>query len=230
MTAPPPPPPPQASPPVLSDADKALSLAHVDRSLIVVDKPVRLLSVPGRGPDKQDCVIARIRDEFPDALIVHRLDYDTSGLIVLARGGKMHRALSMLFQERRVEKRYVAVVEGMPAEDDGEIDLPLIVDWPNRPLHKVDFACGKPALTRYKVIGRDDARHASRVALVPETGRTHQLRVHMQALGHPILGDPLYAHGDARAKADRLLLHAEWLAFLHPVTGRRLAFSSAAPF
>jgi tRNA pseudouridine32 synthase/23S rRNA pseudouridine746 synthase len=221
---------PQVSPPVRGDTEEALFLIHVDRSLIVVDKPARLLSVPGRGPDKQDCLIARLRDEFPDALIAHRLDYDTSGLIVLARGGKMQRALSLLFQERRVEKRYVAVVEGRPAEDEGKIDLPLIVDWPNRPLHKVDFARGKPALTRYRVIGHDNARHASRVALVPETGRTHQLRVHMRSLGHPILGDTLYAHGDARAKADRLLLHAEWLAFPHPVTGRRLAFSCAAPF
>jgi tRNA pseudouridine32 synthase/23S rRNA pseudouridine746 synthase len=212
------------------EADGALPMIHVDRSLIVVDKPVRLLSVPGRGLNKQDCVIARIREKFPDASIVHRLDYDTSGLIVLARGGKMHRALSLLFQERRVEKRYVAVVEGRLAQDDGEIDLPLNVDWPNRPLHKVDFASGKLALTRYRVIGHDNALHASRVALMPETGRTHQLRVHMQALGHPILGDPLYACGDAEAKADRLLLHAEWLAFPHPVTGRRLAFSSAAPF
>ncbi|MDR0439589.1 MAG: RluA family pseudouridine synthase [Candidatus Accumulibacter sp.] len=229
MTAPLPPS-AQVSPAVRGDADGALSLIYVDRSLIVVDKPARLLSVPGRGPDKQDCLIARIRDEFPDALIVHRLDYDTSGLIVLARGAKKHRALSLLFQERHVEKRYVAVVEGRPAENEGEIDLPLIVDWPNRPLHKVDFAQGKPARTRYRVIGHDDARCASRVALTPETGRTHQLRVHMLALGHPILGDPLYAHADARAKADRLLLHAERLAFPHPATGRRLVFSSGAPF
>ena len=216
--------------PSVGDAARALCLIHVDRSLIVVDKPVRLLSVPGRGPDKQDCLIACLRDEFPDALIVHRLDYDTSGLLVLARGAKMHRAMSLLFQERRVEKRYVAVVEGRPAKDEGEIDLPLTVDWPNRPLHKVDFEHGKPALTRYRVLGHDDARHTSRVALVPETGRTHQLRVHMRSLGHPILGDPLYAHEDARSRADRLLLHAEWLAFTHPLTGRRLAFSCAAPF
>jgi tRNA pseudouridine32 synthase/23S rRNA pseudouridine746 synthase len=227
MTAPPPLSLPPAS---VGDPGKAVPLVHIDRSLIVAGKPARLLSVPGRGPDKQDCLIARIQREFPDALTVHRLDFDTSGLIVLARGEKMQRALSILFQERRVEKRYVAVVEGRPEEDEGEIDLPLCVDWPNRPLHKVDFESGKPALTRYRVIGHDDARHASRVVLVPETGRTHQLRVHMQALGHPILGDPLYAHGDTRSKADRLLLHAEWLAFAHPVTGTRLGFSRAAPF
>ena len=228
MTAPPSPSPPAS--PSLGDAARTLCLIHVDRSLIVVNKPARLLSVPGRGPDKQDCLVVRLRDEFPDTLIVHRLDYDTSGLLVLARGAKMHRAASLLFQERRVEKRYVAVVEGRPAKDEGEIELPLIVDWPNRPLHKVDFVSGKPALTRYRVLGYDDARHTSRVALVPETGRTHQLRVHMRSLGHPILGDTLYAHGDAGSRADRLLLHAEWLAFTHPFTGRRLAFSCAAPF
>ena len=235
MVAPFPPFPPsspsaQALPFVRHDADKALSLVYVGRSLLVVDKPARLLSVPGRGPDKQDCLGIRVQREFPDALIVHRLDYDTSGLIELARGKKMHAALSILFQERRVEKHYVAVVEGRLEKDEGEINLPLIVDWPNRPLHKVDFVSGKPALTRYRVLGYDDARHTSRVALVPETGRTHQLRVHMRSLGHPILGDTLYAHGDAGSRADRLLLHAEWLAFTHPFTGRRLAFSCAAPF
>ncbi|MDR3298578.1 MAG: RNA pseudouridine synthase [Candidatus Accumulibacter sp.] len=225
MTAPSPP-----SSPDCREAEKIIPLIHIDRALIVVDKPVRLLSVPGRGQDKQDCLIVRIQNEFPDALIVHRLDFDTSGLIVMARGKKIHRALSILFQERSVDKRYVAVVDGKPEKSEGEIDLPLCVDWPNRPLHKVDFESGKPALTRYRVIGHDDARHASRVALVPETGRTHQLRVHMQALGHPILGDPLYAHGDTRSQAERLLLHAEWLAFVHPVTGKPLAFFRAAPF
>jgi tRNA pseudouridine32 synthase/23S rRNA pseudouridine746 synthase len=211
-------------------AEKDYSLIHVDRSLIVANKPTRLLSVPGRGPEKQDCLVARIQVEFPDALIVHRLDYDTSGLIVLARGKQMHRALSILFQDRHVEKRYVAVIDGQPADASGEVNLPLIVDWPNRPLHKVDFELGKPALTLYQVIGYDDARDAARVALTPETGRTHQLRVHMQALGHPILGDPLYAGDDAQAKADRLLLHAEYLAFAHPVTGKALSFTCNAPF
>jgi tRNA pseudouridine32 synthase/23S rRNA pseudouridine746 synthase len=207
-----------------------IPLIHVDRSLIVVDKPPRLLSVPGRGPDKQDCLITRLQREFPDALVAHRLDFDTSGLLVLARGPKMHRALSLLFQERRVEKRYVAIVAGRPEKNEGEIDLPLCVDWPNRPLHKVDFESGKPARTRYRIIADDDARHASRIILTPETGRTHQLRVHMQALGHPILGDPLYAGEEIANAAERLLLHAEHLAFLHPITGKRLTFSSTAPF
>ena len=216
--------------PIRHAAEKDYSLIHVDRSLIVADKPTRLLSVPGRGPDKQDCLIARIQAEFPDALIVHRLDYDTSGLIVLARGKTMHRELSILFQDRCVEKRYVAVVDGKPSQESGRVDLPLIVDWPNRPLHKVDFELGKPALTLYRVIAYDSALDATRIALTPETGRTHQLRVHMHALGHPILGDPLYGGEHAQAKAARLLLHAEHLAFAHPVTGKPLSFTCTTPF
>jgi len=206
------------------------SLIHVDQALIVANKPTRLLSVPGRGPDKQDCLVSRLQTEFPDALTVHRLDYDTSGLIVLARGKQMHRALSILFQDRRVEKRYLAVIEGKPETDSGEVDLPLIVDWPNRPLHKVDFELGKPALTRYRILSFDATLNCTRVALTPETGRTHQLRVHMQSISHPILGDPLYATDVARSKASRLLLHAEYLAFTHPATGEPLSFECPAPF
>ena len=228
MIAPPPlsPPPPLA---VHAAPGGAISLIHVDRSLIVALKPVRLLSVPGRGPDKQDCLITRLQVEFPDALIVHRLDFDTSGLLVLARGKKMQRALSLLFQERRVEKRYIAIVAGRPEKAQGTIDLPLLVDWPQRPLHKVDLIDGKPARTHYALIAHDAEQDTSRLALVPETGRTHQLRVHMRALGHPILGDPLYG-GPAEARAERLLLHAESLAFAHPVTGKTLQFVCAAPF
>ena len=210
--------------------ERGFSLIHVDRSLIVANKPTRLLSVPGRGPDKQDCLVSRIQTEFPDALIVHRLDYDTSGLIVLARGKQMHRALSILFQDRKVNKRYVAIVDGRLEPESGEVNLPLIVDWPNRPLHKVDFEIGKPALTRYRVVDYEAGRDCTRVDLTPETGRTHQLRVHMQALGHPILGDPLYADEKRKTKADRLLLHAEYLSFVHPVTGRESSFSCTAPF
>ena len=209
---------------------KKFSLVHVDRSLIVANKPTRLLSVPGRGPDKQDCLVHRIQVEFPDALIVHRLDYDTSGLIVLARGKPMHRELSLLFQNRAVEKRYIAVVAGRLYPEEGEIDLPLIVDWPNRPLHKVDFTDGKPSLTRYCTIMYDSREDCSRVSLTPETGRTHQLRVHMHALGHPILGDPLYADEKHKAKANRLLLHASHLSFAHPITGKALCFSCDADF
>ena len=161
---------------------------------------------------------------------MHRLDFDTSGIVVLARGKVMHRALSIAFQEREVDKRYVAVVDGKLMAANGEVSLPLLVDWPNRPLHKVDFDNGKPSLTRFRLLAYDAATHSTRVELTPETGRTHQLRVHMQALGHVILGDPLYAEDEARTKAARLLLHAEYLAFAHPQDGRRLEFTCPPPF
>ncbi len=219
--------PPQPPAPATTERHRQL---YADDSLIVVDKPTRLLSVPGRGEDKQDCLIARVKADYPDALIVHRLDFDTSGLVVLARGKAMHRALSIAFQEREVEKRYVAVVDGKLMATQGEVNLPLLVDWPNRPLHKVDFEHGKPSQTRFRQLAYDAATHSTRVELTPETGRTHQLRVHMLALGHVILGDPLYAEGETRAKAERLLLHAEFLAFTHPLSGQRLEFSAPAPF
>ena len=205
-------------------------LIHADNTLLMVNKPSGLLSVPGRGEDKQDCLIRRVQTQYPDALIVHRLDCDTSGLLVMARGKEMHRRLSILFQDRQVEKRYVAVVEGRLTLDSGQVDLPLIVDWPNRPLHKVDFETGKPSLTDYRVLSYDAAGHCSRIELTPQTGRTHQLRVHMQALGHPILGDSLYADPATKAKSDRLLLHAEYLAFPHPASGDQLYFTCAASF
>lgn len=205
-------------------------LIYADAALIVVNKPSGLLSVPGRGADKQDCLIRRVQLDYPDALIVHRLDYDTSGLLVLARGKLMHRQLSILFQERQVDKRYVAVVGGRLTPESGEVDLPLIVDWPNRPRHIVDFSLGKPSLTRYRVLSYDAQGDCSRVALTPETGRTHQLRVHMQALGHPILGDSLYADAGRLSQADRLLLHAELLSFAHPQSGDTLEFACPPPF
>jgi tRNA pseudouridine32 synthase/23S rRNA pseudouridine746 synthase len=211
-------------------SEKEFSLIHVKHELLVVNKPSGLLSVPGRGEDKQDCLIKRLQTQYPDALIVHRLDCDTSGLLVMARGKEMHRRLSILFQNRQVEKRYVAVVEGKLAQDSGQVNLPLIVDWPNRPLHKVDFESGKPSLTDYRVLSYDAAGHCSRIELTPQTGRTHQLRVHMQALGHPILGDSLYADSATKAKSDRPLLHAEYLSFPHPASGERLVFTCAASF
>jgi len=205
-------------------------LIHADPALLVVNKPSGLLSVPGRGSEKHDCLVTRIQVDYPDALIVHRLDCDTSGLLVLARGKENHRRLSIAFQDRQVDKRYVALVDGELVPASGEVDLPLIVDWPNRPLHKVDFATGKPSLTCYRVVDYDPTERRSRVELIPETGRTHQLRVHMQALGHPILGDSLYADAEAKDKASRLLLHAEYLAFTHPESGERLEFNCAADF
>lgn len=186
----------------------ALTIVHADRWRVVVDKPSGLLSVPGRGEHKQDCAWARVAAEFPDALIVHRLDQSTSGLIVFARGEAIQRALSEAFAARLVDKRYQAVVAGLVERDAFEIDLPLIVDWPNRPRQMVDHERGKPSLTRVRVLDRDVAARTTRVELEPVTGRSHQLRVHLLAAGHPILGDALYAPPEVLAQAPRLLLHA----------------------
>jgi tRNA pseudouridine32 synthase/23S rRNA pseudouridine746 synthase len=201
-----------------------------DEGLLIVYKPSGLLAVPGRGPEKQDCLASRLRVKHPEALIVHRLDMATSGLMVLARNKDMHRRLSILFGQRQVKKTYVAVVDGALARATGEIDLPLLADWPNRPLQKVDFDVGKPSLTRYRQLSYDPGSDSSRLELHPETGRTHQLRLHLQAIGHPILGDALYASATIQAKAERLLLHAEGLSFSHPEDGVAMSFSCPAPF
>jgi len=216
--------------PYTTSPEHRFTLIHADEALLVVNKPSGLLSVPGRGADKQDCLISRVQTGYPEALIVHRLDRDTSGLLVLARGKEMHRRLSIMFENRQVEKRYIAVVAGRLAQDSGEVNLPLIVDWPKRPLHKVDLETGKPSLTLFRVLSYDTAADCSRVELIPQTGRTHQLRVHMQALGHAILGDSLYADTATMAKAERLLLHAEHLAFPHPGSGEHLTYYCAPAF
>jgi tRNA pseudouridine32 synthase/23S rRNA pseudouridine746 synthase len=203
---------------------------HVDDACIVVDKPAGLLSVPGRGEHMQDCAAARVQVQFPDARVVHRLDMATSGLMLFARGASAQRALSRAFAQREVHKRYVAVVHGQVAQPAGEIDLPLMADWPNRPLQKVDTEQGKPSLTCYRVVSHDAAANTTRVALEPVTGRAHQLRVHLLAIGHPILGDALYAPAPVQAMASRLLLHASALAFVHPTRGVPVEFSSDVPF
>ena len=211
----------------------AVAVVHADASLLVIDKPSGLLAVPGRGPDKQDCASARVQTRYADALVVHRLDMDTSGLLLMARGEAMQRVLSKAFAERRVTKRYVALVAGRlegPATVWGEIDLPLICDWPNRPRQRVDRRMGKPSLTRWRVLDYDAGLGATRVELEPVSGRSHQLRVHLSELGHPILGDPLYAPPAVRAMARRLLLHAAQLSLAHPADGRQLRFESAPPF
>jgi tRNA pseudouridine32 synthase/23S rRNA pseudouridine746 synthase len=201
-----------------------MQIVHVDTELIVVNKPAGLLSVPGRGADKQDCVIHRVQREYPDALIVHRLDMATSGLLLMARGAAVQRALSLDFAERRVLKRYVALLHGHVAGNEGwaEVDLPLLADWPNRPRQKSDHALGKPSRTRYRVLAR--MAGCTRVELEPITGRTHQLRVHMLALGHPIVGDALYAQ--EQDPAPRLLLHASLLG----LPGRGLQLDCPAAF
>ena len=208
----------------------ALHLVHVNAELIAVDKPAGLLSVPGRGPDKQDCVWSRLQALHPEALVVHRLDQATSGLMLFARGAAMQRALSLRFEQRRVHKRYEAVVAGTPDSVDGEVDMPLRLDWPQRPRQVTDVFAGKPALTRWRALGpvpRGDGA-ATRMALFPVTGRSHQLRVHMAFIGHPILGDDLYAPLPPRAP--RLLLHAAELGFEHPLHGGACRFSSPTPF
>ena len=213
--------------------DPPIEPLYVDDALLVVDKPSGLLAVPGRGADKQDCLSARVQARYPDALIVHRLDMSTSGLMVMARGAAIQRALSMAFAAREVSKRYIAVVAGRleaPADAWGVIDLPIIADWSNRPLRMVDHQRGKPSITRWRVLGYDDMARTTRVELEPVTGRSHQLRLHLRELGYPILGDALYAPPDVQAMAGRLMLHAECLGFQHPLSGSALRFESAAPF
>lgn len=211
-------------------ADTGLDVLFQDPWLLVLNKPSGLLSVPGRGEQKQDCLARRVQSRYPDALTVHRLDMETSGLMLMARDVETHRLLGQAFERREVEKHYIAVVAGLIEETSGSIGLPLISDWPNRPRQKVDHQAGKPALTRYQVMARDQPRCRTRLELTPLTGRTHQLRVHLQALGHPILGDSLYADAQSAVQADRLLLHAQQIAFVHPHTGEPLSFQCSCPF
>lgn len=210
--------------------EAATRIHFSDDAIIVAEKASGLLSVPGRGPDRQDCLSVRVQTQFADALIVHRLDMETSGLMLFARGIDSQRVLSRAFETREVSKRYVAVVAGVMDEDEGSVNLPLICDWPNRPRQMVDHELGKPSLTRYRVLARDTALHTTRVSLMPVTGRSHQLRVHMAALRHPMLGDSLYTPPGVQALSPRLLLHATELRFAHPVSGETLAFNSGVPF
>jgi len=205
-------------------------LIYVDEHLLVLDKPAGLLAVPGRGEDKQDCLSARAQALWPDALVVHRLDMATSGLFLMGRGPRMQRALSRAFAERAVDKRYEAVVAGALAAPgaSGEIALPLAADWPNRPLQKVDALHGRPSTTRWEVLASEG--DTTRVALQPVTCLSHQLRVHRRAIGHPILGDALYAPPEVRDRTPRLLLHACALRLAHPASGEPLVFRSATPF
>ena len=210
----------------------ALDLVYVDDHIIVLNKASGLLSVPGRGEDKQDCLITRAQQEWPDALTVHRLDMATSGLVVMARGPDIQRRLSQAFALREVHKTYEAIVAGLPhiSETWHDIQLPLIIDWPNRPRSKVDWEQGKPSHTQWRVKQALPLDNATRVELKPITGRTHQLRLHMMAIGHAILGDALYASPEELAKAPRLLLHARELQLNHPVTAKWMVFESSVPF
>ena len=205
----------------------SLPRLYEDESLVAIDKPAGLLSVPGRGEARCDCAAARVQAALPDALVVHRLDQATSGVMLFGRGAAVQRALSIAFAERRVAKRYEAIVQGLVADNEGEIALPLAADWPNRPRQKVDHEHGKPSLTRWRVLSRDAAAKTTRLQLEPVTGRSHQLRVHLAAIGHAIVGDTLYARA---ATEPRLMLHACELRLPHPADARTLVIASPLPF
>jgi tRNA pseudouridine32 synthase/23S rRNA pseudouridine746 synthase len=207
--------------------DAPLRLIHHDSAIVIADKPAGLLSVPGRGAERADCLIERIRGVFPEVLLVHRLDLDTSGVMVFALTKAAQADLGRQFEARTVRKAYVARVGGRVEADEGRVDLPLTVDWPNRPRQHVNHETGRAAVTDWKVLSRGETE--TRVRLTPLTGRSHQLRVHMAEIGHPILGDTLYATG-AAAEFPRLMLHAESLRFRHPETGRTVTFTAPVPF
>ena len=213
---------------VYDPPDQPINIIHHDAHLLVVEKPAGLLSVPGKPDHHKDCLESRIQIRFPDARIVHRLDMATSGIMVMAMNATSHRHLGLQFERRHIKKRYVAKVWGRVDEAQGVVELPLRCDWPNRPLQMVDFELGKPALTHWQVLERYE--NSTKLLLSPKTGRSHQLRVHMQQIGHPILGDVFYAHEDALRAADRLMLHAQSLELFHPNGGRRCDFSVPTPF
>lgn len=214
---------------IYTPPDTPLSVIYRDHAILVADKPAGLLSVPGKGEHLADCLLSRVQAAFPEALLVHRLDRDTSGVMIFALTPQAQRHLGLQFEKRQTRKTYVARVAGHVAEDTGTVDLPLIVDWPNRPKQKVDFTEGRPAQTDWRVVRRE-ADGTTRLRLYPLTGRSHQLRVHMREIGHPILGDPFYAEGPARDDHPRLMLHAESLRLRHPEGGRGMTFSAPCPF
>ena len=215
---------------IVPPCQQAVDILWQDEHLLLINKPSGLLSVPGKHEANKDCVISRVQQDFPEARIVHRLDMDTSGIMVLALTADCHRALNRLFAERHVSKHYEAVVFGQCEQTAGTVELPLICDWPNRPKQKVDHEHGKAATTNYEVLSTDSTAHSSRVLLKPVTGRSHQLRVHMAAIGHPVLGCNFYAHEQAKAMAPRLLLHAKTLRFSHPITAEAIKGYSPCPF
>ncbi|MDP6891500.1 MAG: RluA family pseudouridine synthase [Phycisphaerales bacterium] len=201
---------------------------HKDEWLVVFSKPVPMLSVPGIGPEKADCLASRAAKAFPGARIVHRLDRDTSGVIVMAFDADTHRSLSIQFQDRLVEKHYEAIVFGEPPEDEGLIDAAMRKDLENPPRQCIDSIQGKSSQTAWQIIERLGDR--TRLKLTPRTGRSHQLRLHLQHIGHPILGDDLYAPPEVAAMSGRLCLHATELTFTHPATACRVSYHNATPF
>ncbi|MEM7189554.1 MAG: pseudouridine synthase [Pseudomonadota bacterium] len=211
-----------------SPPEGPLRIIHNDEHVVLVDKPTGLLSVPGKPAEHGDCVLSRVEVQFPGAQLIHRLDLETSGMMIFAMNARAQRIINRQFEQRLVHKVYVALVDGRPREDEGVIDLPLTGDWPRRPLQKVCFETGKPARTRWRAIGHGEGW--TRLRLWPETGRTHQLRVHLKEIGHPILGDPFYAPDPVYDAATRLMLHATRLMLRHPGSGRRRDWRMRAPF
>jgi len=200
-----------------------------DSHYIILNKPANLLSVPGRGPDKQDCLSSRVQGKFPTALIVHRLDYDTSGIILMALNKQAQSMMGKVFQDREITKTYTAIVEGHPEQSSGSIDLPMRCDIERRPLQIIDHEQGKQALTHWKLLERYE-NNTTRIELEPHTGRSHQLRLHMQSLGHPIIGDNLYGTNKEDSISSRLLLHASQLSFIHPFEDQRVSIFNPADF
>ena len=212
-----------------SHESKMPEILHQDEDLIILNKQPNLLSVPGRGPDKQDCLSSRVQANFPTALTVHRLDYDTSGIILMALNKKAQSEMGKIFQERAISKKYVAIVDGHPDEEAGSIDLPMRCDFERRPLQIIDHELGKSALTHWRVIERYN-NNTTRIELEPHTGRSHQLRLHLKALGHSILGDNLYGSTAVHAMSPRLLLHATQLHFTHPKSNIMIHIDCPADF
>ena len=205
-----------------------LDIKYQDEDILILNKPSGLLSVPGKAPEHRDCLQYRAQRVLPTATIVHRLDMATSGLLVMAMNKAAHRHISKQFELRQTRKSYIAEVYGHIEQESGEVDLPLICDWPNRPKQMVDHTRGKSAQTHWQVLSRQET--STRVELTPITGRSHQLRVHMLSIGHPILGDRLYAHEQALSMSSRLLLHAQSLSFKHPQLEQIMTFDCPAPF
>lgn len=205
-----------------------LELLYQDEALLILNKPSGLLTVPGKAAEHQDCLERRVQRVYPEARIVHRLDMSTSGIVVMALGLDSQRHLNRQFEQRQTEKHYIARLEGTVQAEKGVVELPLICDWPNRPKQMVCFTRGKKATTHYLVLDRE--QNTTRVKLTPITGRSHQLRVHMQWLGHPILGDKFYATAEGAVAAPRLQLHAEFLALSHPTSGKMMEFYAKCPF
>jgi len=215
---------------ILPPCEQPLELLHKDPGFLLVSKPSGLLSVPGRHPRNRDSVIARLQADYLQAAIVHRLDVDTSGIMVVPLGKQALSHISRQFQARTVSKSYTALVQGLVKDDQGSIDLPIAADAEHRPKYKICHQTGKPSLTRYQVLARDEQLQQTRLLLHPVTGRSHQLRLHLWAIGHPILGCSFYALGDSALLASRLLLHATLLEFIHPYTGEKVRGESPPPF